>query len=171
MTTRRNHILHSARQIRFTLVLAIVLTTLVGGPARATTSSTVIDMGSLGGGNTFGNAMNDNGQVVGESARADGASHGFLWSAADGMIDLGTLGDNSTATSISGTGNYVAGHSRVGSTSHAFLWTLSTGMIDLGMLAGGNTYVNAVNDLGQVVGLSETSGFTARAFSWTPGGG
>jgi probable HAF family extracellular repeat protein len=51
---------------------------------------------------------------------------------------------------------------------HAFLWTLSGGMRDLGAIAGtlGHSTAEAINDRGQIVGVSG-----GRAFLWTARGG
>src|SRR2546427_9320821 len=43
--------------------------------------------------------------------------------------------------------------------------------IDLGTLGGTDSQVAAVNDSGQIVGLSLTPQYTRRAFSWTQAGG
>ncbi|PYN72427.1 MAG: hypothetical protein DMD97_23290 [Candidatus Rokuibacteriota bacterium] len=90
------------------------------------------------------------------------------------MIDLGTLGGpHSEATAVNANGQ-IAGSSNVDDDqfkTHAFSWTPAGGMIDLGVL--GDTFDSseavAVNDRGQVVGVSSRAGFW-RAFSWTPAG-
>src|SRR5205814_3456910 len=48
----------------------------------------MVDLGTLGG-YSAASAVNDNGQVVGESATADSPQHAFSWTEAGGMIDLG----------------------------------------------------------------------------------
>ena len=53
---------------------------------------------------------------------------------------------------------------------HAFLWSASTGMQDLGSL-GGNSYAQAINNSGQVVGMYVNGLGNYRAFLWTSGGG
>ena len=61
------------------------------GSTSARSAATVV--GSFG--------INNLGEVVGESATATGEMHAFLWTAADGMVDLGTLGGTfSTASGI-----------------------------------------------------------------------
>jgi probable HAF family extracellular repeat protein len=44
------------------------------------------------------------------------------------------------------------------SQSDAFSWTREDGMVDLGTLGGTSSYVNALNNSGQVVGRSTTAG-------------
>lgn len=49
------------------------------------------DLGVLGGNNSFAQAINDRGQVVGFSDAADFYTHAFVWESGV-MNDLGTLG-------------------------------------------------------------------------------
>jgi probable HAF family extracellular repeat protein len=129
-------------------------------------------------------AVNASGQVVGQTAgdhccawgEKEGVSHAFLWTAAGGMIDLGTLGGyHSSAVAINDRGQ-VVGSSKTANggwsgAHHAFLWTAAGGMIDLGTLGGYESYATAVNASGQVVGGSETANGGYHAFSWTAAGG
>ena len=64
--------------------------------ARAATQP--IDLGTLGGSNSYAQALNDRGQVVGFSNLAGDpwSYHAFSWTSGDGMIDLGTLGGGSS---------------------------------------------------------------------------
>src|SRR5262249_34076512 len=62
---------------------------------RCVPSYTVTDLGSFGGSFNFGYAINNHGQVSGDSTTTNGENHGFLYSGGP-LIDLGTLGGNFT---------------------------------------------------------------------------
>ncbi|PYN18241.1 MAG: hypothetical protein DME05_01615, partial [Candidatus Rokuibacteriota bacterium] len=82
------------------------------------------------------------------------------------MADLGTLpGDADSAA------RHINNRGEVFGTSgkHAFLWTADTGMIDLGTLdeISSSNQPTAINDRGQVVGVSVNALSQARGFLWT----
>jgi probable HAF family extracellular repeat protein len=57
------------------------------------TPSRMLDLGTLGGLTSFAFAINDSGQVVGKAATDlanPNASHAFVWTAAEGLVDLNT---------------------------------------------------------------------------------
>jgi len=59
------------------------------------------DLGSLGGGNSEGLYINSAGQVAGNSITGDGVYRAYIYDAAYGMKDIGTLGYTySTAAAI-----------------------------------------------------------------------
>jgi probable HAF family extracellular repeat protein len=121
------------------------------------------DLGTLGGSvPTFGgvNALNDRGEVVGQSdLTGDQSFHPFLWNGGQ-LLDLGTFGGNfGTANSLNAAG-HVAGWATTpgNATAHGFLWKNGT-ITDLGTLPGQPcSFANSVNALDQVVGGSCTSG-------------
>src|SRR4029453_12002142 len=55
--------------------------------------------------------------------------------------------------------------------AHAYVRRRNGSVMDLGTLGGQNSQALAVNDLGQVVGWSETGNGGRRAFLWSPGKG
>jgi probable HAF family extracellular repeat protein len=153
--------------------------------ARHGTSSTgMIDLGTLGGADSIAYGINTQGQVVGVSDTASGAYHAFLWTptaaqaTTGSMIDLETLGGlDSTAAGINDAGQVCGTADTATGPSHAFLWTptapqATTGsMIDLGTLGGSNSRAYAINTSGQVAGQADTTSgkFTEfHAFRWTP---
>jgi len=138
---------------------------------RWTRGEGMIDLGTLGGTLSIATAVNDGGVIAGASGTATGSQHAFIWTEKSGMVDLGTLPSlsNSHATGISSK-NVVIGLSWKATndfTTHGFVWTRNAGMVDLGGL-GGDTYPNAVNCNGLVVGTAYTADFAqSRPFVWT----
>jgi probable HAF family extracellular repeat protein len=99
-------------------------------------------------------SINNNGEIVG------GAGHAFLFSN-NKLTDLGTLdgvaSSFSTATGINKNGQ-ITGYSYNGIrgngvVEHAFLYS-SGKMTDIGSLGGNLSFARAINDSGQVIGMS-----------------
>jgi probable HAF family extracellular repeat protein len=134
------------------------------------------NLGTLGG--TFGgaSAINDRGQVVGQSdLPGDLVTHAFLWEHGT-MRDLGILGGTfATGGWLNDAGDVIGFSTTPGNeTIHGFLWRHGV-MTDLGIVDGDNAS-NAVgiNVRGQVVGQSwffDGENVTAsQAFVWEKGG-
>lgn len=123
------------------------------GPHKRT-----LDLGTLGGANSFARGINAKGAVVGDSDTAgNGGRHAFLYRGGV-MTDLGALvpGGQSAGTAINGADSTVGSSTYQADTSvrHAFL-RRSGVMKDLGTLPGGtNSAATGINDLGHVVGTS-----------------
>lgn len=111
------------------------------------------DLGTLGGPSSAGRAINDAGQVTGESTTPAGPAHAFLRTGGV-MADIQTIaGGESFPWGMNGQGQ-VAGQWN-GATSQSFLYTPGTGMRLLPTLGGSHGVALDVNDNAQVVGWSE----------------
>jgi probable HAF family extracellular repeat protein len=115
------------------------------------------DIGTLpGGDSSFGNRINDAGQVVGEALTSELVTHAVLYR--DGLIiDLGALPNSSyaTANAINNAGQVVGYSDTLNGFQRAFLYSKGQ-MRDLNDLidpALGITLAqaNAINDSGQIV--------------------
>jgi probable HAF family extracellular repeat protein len=131
-----------------------------GGSASFVYSNGVVTrLGYLGAGNaSAASAINDAGQVVGESNLAHNAqapTHPYLF---DGTLhDLGALSGQgvSSAVVINNAGQ-VAGYSDAGQgRTHVFFYDHGV-MTDLGSFGGFDVTIGGMNQLGQVVGTGNT---------------
>lgn len=95
----------------------------------------------------------------------------FHWTAATGMVGLGTLGGaHSEAWGISSDGKVIAGTSlNAGGDLRLFRWTQATGMVDLGSYNGGFAGCTFVNSDGSVIvgNFQNALSGDASVFRWT----
>lgn len=152
----------------------------------------VVNMGTFGGTNSLANSINSRGQATGGAENTDPDPwncggliglpsptvwHGFVWQ--NGVLtDLGTLGGPCSFGVVINDPGQITGYSFTNSTPNPttgiptvdpFLWDRGR-MIDLGTLGGTIGFGNAVNNRGQVVGLSDIAGDVANhAFLWERG--
>jgi probable HAF family extracellular repeat protein len=98
--------------------------------------------------------------------------HAFYWSSTTGMVDMGTLGGNSSyALQINDKGEAV-GWSYLADnvTTHAFTWTLAGGIVDAGTLPGGCcSQGQGINSLGNLTGNAIRSDGYQSPFYWSGG--
>jgi probable HAF family extracellular repeat protein len=130
----------------------------------------IIDLGTLGGSYSQAEAMNNSGQVVGNSPTVEETAHGFLY--LNGfMHDLGTLGGTyGDATSINSNG-VVAGYAQLSgdAISHAYIYTNHL-LIDIDTLNTGRASVSqGMNNKGQVVGYLYEANGNYNAFLYSGG--
>src|SRR5215469_12100647 len=154
------------------LAVAVGMPLATAAPAAAATTYTITDLGSLGGGATYGLAINASGQVTGQSVLSElvqvpcppqryggpqkcfaHPDHAFVWSNGT-MTDLGTLGGlDSQGVAINGSGE-VVGYSagKDTGTGGEFLWN-GRNMKPLSAPA----FAYGINDSGQIAGQCRNS--------------
>lgn len=148
--------------------LALALAMLVASKAFADISYNIVDLGTLGGSQSWSNGINNNGQVVGGSFVGPGTDHAFSYMNGS-MTDLGTLGGlYSRANSVNDNGNIV-GHAHLAdNTQRAFLYS-GGGMQNLGTLPGGTrSEATGISENETIVGVSWAN-FVPTAFVYNNG--
>ena len=85
-------------------------------------------------------------------------THGFLWTATEGMIDLGTLSSavESSAFGINRHRTIVGSAKFENREVHAVAWEGTGEIRDRGNLGGCSSQAFCINDPSQIVGWSET---------------
>ena len=158
-----------------TCITAMIVFVALAIPLQLTaqqTRYTVIDLGTLGGNNSFAQGINNRGEVVGIAETPDTDPncecpiiHAFLWD--KGILhDLGTLGGRNSGAGMAGINpeGQVVGFAETETVdsnnppfleSRAFLWQKGV-MTDLGTLGGNDSTANAIDSQHRVVGDSLT---------------
>ena len=149
-----------------------------GGAIRHATlfkNGTATDLGFLpqSGNYSRGTGVNNSEVVVGFSGFKLSTSNtrAFIWDAANGMRDIGTLGGGWAKAFDINDANQVTGTSQVPTglgAFQAFFWDEANGMRPIPTIAGDSSSGNAINANGHVVGTSTINAFDNRehAFLW-----
>jgi chitinase len=118
----------------------------------------ILDIGALGGHESTAVDINDRGEVTGEAERPDGSRHAFVYK--DGSLaDLGTLqtdrygAGSSNGADINNRGEVVGQSLTQDGSTHAVLYS-NGAVTDLGTLGGISSNGYALNETGQVTGIS-----------------
>ena len=153
------------RRIGMNLLFSLAVSTLLICTAAASgdTLYAATPLGSLGDGFTVGSAINNAGQITGESRNSNGFLRAFLYSNGS-LTDLGVLpgGVASAGRGINNSGQITGYASTSGpAANHAFLFS-NGNMADLGTLGGmtsfGTSFGRGINDSGQITGDSVAGG-------------
>jgi len=151
-----------------------------------TTNRRIIELGTLGGSESFATQINDRGDVLGASSNEvpdpfslfgfPTQNRTFVWEHGE-MKDIGTLGGPDAAPFAINNYGHVAGSSYLNSSPNPdtgipsidpFLWDKGT-MTDLGSLGGTLGFAQGLNSRGEVIGISALSGNqVSHPFLWTP---
>jgi probable HAF family extracellular repeat protein len=166
--------LNKFRMLSVLGILAFVFGYPNASPALATAPYGMTDLYTLGGPTSRPIAINNAGQVIGNSDTANMSTHAFMWASAGGLTDLYTLGgSNSVAVAINEAGQVTGSSSLANNIDyHAFVWKKGAGMTDLYTLGGRNSVAVAINEAGQVIGRSLlANNIHYHAFVWREGAG
>lgn len=109
------------------------------------------------------NAISPNGTVAGEMSNG----HGFLYQN-NSVVDIGqfTPNRNTYVNGVNDLGHAVGyGYLAASNNYHAFVYA-DGGMSDLGTLGGPTSQAMAINQLGQIVGVAQTTSSANHAFSY-----
>jgi probable HAF family extracellular repeat protein len=124
-------------------------------------------LGTLGGAYSYAYAINQLGDIAGNSETKDGLQHAYLWPG-DAMKDLGTLGGGrSQANGINSRGQVVGWAYPASGTWRAFLYE-NDAMTEIDTGSEGWSIANDINEFGRVVGQYQTPE-GARPFLWVDG--
>jgi probable HAF family extracellular repeat protein len=126
---------------------------------------------TLGGRTTRAFAINEGGQVTGQSDTSV-EPHAFLWSRTGGMQDIATISDqDSVGYAINASAQVVGTIDLCFCQSVAALWTPPAALQTLVFAGQLDSSASGINDVGEVVGTSQDQSFNSKGFLWTPSEG
>jgi probable HAF family extracellular repeat protein len=133
------------------------------------TNGSMTDIGNFGSGGGAAHAVNDVGYAVGSADTVTSHQRAFIWSDIFGKRELGTfLGGNFAIALDINTANQVVGQADIGNAGNiqdrAFVWENSTGMQQIATLGGASNAGLGINNVGQIVGYSDTAGGETHGF-------
>ena len=129
----------------------------------------MVNLGTLGGRQSFGRAISASGQVVGEAEDDNNQTRAFLFSNGV-MTNLDSFGGSeSGARGINNSGHVVGAARLPSGKTRGFVYNPNTGMTTLGTLGGDNSQALAINNSGQIVGDASTADGYTHAFLYLQG--
>ncbi|MBS1873664.1 MAG: HAF repeat-containing protein [Acidobacteria bacterium] len=148
-------------------LLALIAAAAAGVIVSAAPVYTIIDMGTMGGSQTTGAAINQFGQVTGYGVDAQGNLHAFTSGSGAGDITPAWANGGAAGYGINASGQ-VAGVSYVNGKAVATSWNNGTAQA-LGGLGGSDSYAMAINSSGQIAGMASTSNGQGHAVIYSNG--
>lgn len=132
----------------------------------------LLELGTLGGSDSYTKGINDDGLVVGSAQDGKGHWRAFLVRKGEPMRDLGTLGGGSSyGTAVNAAGQAAGFADTADGYFRAFVLDEAGRMQDLGTLGGNISYASGINNNGAVVGTAALPDGYRRAFLVRPGAG
>ena len=133
--------------------------------------ASVNNIGSLGGGITYANDLNDAGQIAGTSVNEHGIENAFVWSAGGGMLDIRAAPGRgrSYGWAINNRGVVTGSFN---DSARLFRWSHAGGVEDLGVTpAFAQPSGRVLNDAGLIAGVTTIDDEFTRVFAWTRSSG
>lgn len=126
-----------------------------------------VDLGTLGGAWAEAYAISDVMVVVGVSETASAEIHGFRWTPATGMVDLGLVNDNWLAVDVNHFGRIVGNRFGGVMDGKQGFMRVPAGFAFLdGLIANGPRTTSAVNRCGWIVGQAKSAAGPMHAVLW-----